>query len=71
MKTVVALCAKAGVLYNIAIVNHNKMCYLEVICHHNKNFKQVAFEMVGGSQMLLKKTVEEVLQNNERNVIGV
>lgn len=31
MKTVVALCAKAGVLYNIAIVNHNKMCYLEVI----------------------------------------
>lgn len=65
------LCTKSGAVYNTAVVIHNKMCYLEVICHHNKKFQAggLDFEIVSRSQMFLQKTVEEVLKNNERNAI--
>ena len=42
------------------------MCYLDMICHHDKNFKHVA---LGGSQMYLK-TAEEALKSRERKVTG-
>ena len=46
MKKVAVLCTKSGVLYNTAIVNHDKMCYLEVICHHNKKFQAGGLDFI-------------------------
>ena len=46
MKKVAVLCTKSGVLYNTAIVNHDKMCYLEVICHHNKKIQSGGLDFI-------------------------